>query len=605
MDLGVTMNRVTRFLFVILAIVILSACSQNQPTVEPEPQPKDEVVKLVLHSEQTVASGMLALAVDVEGEAVNKIELLRDDQVFATLKSPFTYTWDTSKEKEGNYSFQARVTQEKTFLSKMLEITVDRTAPSIKQAMPLDSSHANPISVVFSEPVDAATVTSSHIFLKNGDRAVETTISLSNDGLSLNINPEVGSIGFPATLSLSLKGIKDLAGNRLKDVSYNWDLSYWVTLKGSLNQDLAKSVATSHMTFDSKNYPVVLFSEDDPEIDIIAPSQVYVKRWTGSDWQLLGSRINSEFGHASTLQIIMDPSDNPIIAYSENASVDDAVNGVESKVYIKQWTGSVWKLVMGMDAPSYGFSNVYLKPDGKHILKIWEPDLLTVKQWSGSAWTTLKTVPVELLPVSSSSNISVYDTSVVLDANNNPVVAWVEYDALMFADFKLYVQRWTGSAWEAIGNQALNVNSNAYMAEVLLNIDKNNNPVLAWTEVDSQEDSSTRQLYMKRWTGSAWESLDEGSINMNKAKHAVPSSLSFDPQGNPVLSWNELGEVSRSYAKALIDNKWQLIGGKSLNINPQRDARGVISFSGQGIPFVAVSELVNGVYQLFVQEANH
>jgi Bacterial Ig-like domain len=604
------MNTVPRFLVFVLAIIVLSSCSQNQPKDQPknEPQPQDGLVKLTLSSEQTVVNGLLNISIAVEGDKVNRVDLLKDGQKLVTLERPFTYTWDAGQEQEGSYSLQARVIQGKTFLSEPLAIVVDRTEPQIDQAPPSDKGQplilSEGIALTFSEPIDAATVTESQVVVKHGKDNLEANLQLSSDGLTLTIAPDVSKLKFPAELSVKLKGIRDIAGNTIKDVSYSWDLSYWIALGERLNQDPASSVSTSQMTFDSQQYPLVLFSETNADPDTLASTQVYVKRWNGSEWQLLGNTINSETGYAQALQIITDSSDQPLIAYTEYASVDDLINGNEPKIYIKQWTGAAWQFVTRIDAPAYGFSSVDLKSDGKHILKLWEPDLVTIKQWNGGNWKILSNISITFSSHSETSNTQVFDTSVQLDLANNPVVAWVEYDALTMADFRLHVQRWSGSAWESVGNEALNISSSATIVELLLSLDKNNQPVMAWTEFESEGAAEVRQLYFKRWNGSGWESFQDSSVNINKATDAVPSSVTFDPQGNPVLSWTELGEPARTYAKAWKDNTWQLIGGSRLNSNTSGEARGVVAFNNQGVPFVIVQEKIDGVNALFIRRAN-
>jgi hypothetical protein len=130
---------------------------------------------------------------------------------------------------------------------------------------------------------------------------------------------------------------------------------------------------------------------------------------------------------------------------------------------------------------------------------------------------------------------------------------------------------------------------------VILELDADNNPIVVWTEVDDDSDVSVRQLYLKRWTGSVWESLVDGSLNVNKDIDAIPTQLELS-SGDPLLSWSE---GNKAYARDV--NTAKLIGGLSLNQNPQHEATAKVFVNAHGTYFKVLSEAVSGVHQLFVQ----
>jgi hypothetical protein len=582
------MNRVMRFVFVVLAIVILSACSQNQPQSY-----SDDAIKLSLEAEQSIVNATLKLAIAVTGEGVSAIDLLMDGNLLETLKAPYTYTWDTSKEKEGQHTLQAKVTRDDIFVSNQVNITVDRTAPSISQVTPQVASPSEMfkrIDVTFSEAVDTRTINAANVSLTKGGDLIKSQITLSSDKKELSILPE--TIQAPVTFNLRLKGIKDLADNILEETVLPFEISRPVDYEGSLNQDLGKSVLDYDLAFDSRHHPIVMFSEQQPET--IAAKHIYVKSWTDDGWKSLGGMVSSENGYATPLEIIVDATDHPIISYIEHATVDDLINGETPSMFIKRWNGSAWQKITQVLDDAYGFSKLELSLDNKHRLSLYEGDRVVIKQWQNNSWVVQKTIPLEILPMNESASLYVQSSSLDIDVQGNPVLAWFEYDGSNGSDGGLFVKRWTGSSWEMLG-QSISIQKTSWVSEVILELDADNNPIVVWTEVDDDSDVSVRQLYLKRWTGSVWESLVDGSLNVNRDIDAIPTQLELS-SGDPLLSWSE---GNKAYARDV--NTAKLIGGLSLNQNPQHEATAKVFVNAHGTYFKVLSEAVSGVHQLFVQ----
>jgi hypothetical protein len=86
----------------------------------------------------------------------------------------------------------------------------------------------------------------------------------------------------------------------------------------------------------------------------------------------------------------------------------------------------------------------------------------------------------------------VFGRSMAFDLNGNPVVTWTEFDG---TSNNVYVKRWTGTAWEQVGNSFLDVNTNrdAYAPSIALG--SSGNPVVAWSETDG----TSNNIYVKRF----------------------------------------------------------------------------------------------------------
>lgn len=97
----------------------------------------------------------------------------------------------------------------------------DTTPPELKAKTP--ASTANPTDVVqatFSEPLNCSTVTSSTFQVKDTSSAVAGTLSCS--GNTVTFTPRGGFV-FTVNYTVSLtSGIKDVAGNGLKDAPQSW-----------------------------------------------------------------------------------------------------------------------------------------------------------------------------------------------------------------------------------------------------------------------------------------------------------------------------------------------------------------------------------------------
>ncbi|RKH48597.1 hypothetical protein D7Y23_19725 [Corallococcus sp. AB050B] len=110
--------------------------------------------------------------------------------------------------------------------------------------------------------------------------------------------------------------------------------------------------------------------------------------------------------------------------------------------------------------------------------------------------------------------------SVVLkmDHDDRPVLAWAESDG---SSKNIYVSRWNGDAWLMLGAPLSGfaaIGTNA--AAATLAIDGTGAPVVAWEETTGSGDG--RSVFVRRWTGVTWESLPSPT---------PPSSLDtlFDP----------------------------------------------------------------------------
>ncbi|RKG98854.1 Ig-like domain-containing protein [Corallococcus carmarthensis] len=90
-----------------------------------------------------------------------------------------------------------------------------------------------------------------------------------------------------------------------------------------------------------------------------------------------------------------------------------------------------------------------------------------------------------------------------MDQTAQPVITWSESDG---TSKNIHVARWTGTSWDLLGgglSGLAGVGTDA--TEPTLLIDSLNRPVVAWRE--SANSGGSPQIFVRRWSGTGWESL--------------------------------------------------------------------------------------------------
>jgi hypothetical protein len=310
-------------------------------------------------------------------------------------------------------------------------------------------------------------------------------------------------------------------------------------------------------------------------------------------WQLLGTSLDfSKPALASYSSSTIDKDGNPVIAWQE-------FDNLQHLIYVKRWTGSEWSFLgspLNIDANKFAYQPS-LAIDASGVPSVaWEEDAATtrnvyVKRWNGSSWVSLGAA------LNSTGGDGAQNASLGVDGSGNPVVAWEE-NTLKLPNYQsdVYVKRWNGTAWVQLGG-ALDVSANRNAVYPSLAVAGNGNPVVAWVEYEG----FASNLYVKRWTGSAWQSLG-GALNLSSGGAAFPS-LALDASGKPVVAWEE---NSNLYVKRWSGTSWVQVGSTPLDINPTQDAiTPSLALDNSGQPVIAWQEFnSNTFYNLYVRRWN-
>lgn len=559
-------------------------------------------------SDDTVyVNGSLPLQVSVEGGMADYVEVLNGQTVLARLSTaPYQYTWDTTQAAEQTYTLSARAVRgASTFTTgTMKTVVVDRTAPTVASRTPAPGasnvSVKQVVEVSFSEPLKVSTVKDASVLVTEGGKNIAKTLSVSADGRSLTVTPEV-PLPVESTVSLTLgtatQPLTDLAGNAVAATSaWTFSVPAWLPMGGAISA-LAGNTPAENVTMKvgTDGVPVIAWSEFDG-----ADNKIYVHRWNGGAWDALGTALSANF-EANT------PANNPSLALdgANQISVmwDEGKDQYSRNVYGKRWTGSDWTVLPAMPPSqsmfSYeGLASPSVVRDGKGDLVVgatashgttgyrigvvgltsgqteWavvSPNDSDVGQTAGIEMTVDSSGRVVAahyglyvtdsdaywgvfalrmdtwgnwsrfgapIPTSSSTG----QIAVAVDGASNPLVAWVDSSSSS-EDPRLEAAWWQQGAWKRLGHVpgALST-SNSKPSVVVGNDGK---PLVAWSGYASPE----RNIWVSRWDGAAWQLVGVPlSARSGGNTAAFSPVLALDKDGQPLVAWHESdGTVSNVY----------------------------------------------------------
>jgi hypothetical protein len=351
-----------------------------------------------------------------------------------------------------------------------------------------------------------------------------------------------------------------------------WNGSSWSQLGGALDVDVNQAASFSSLTVDSAGNPTVSWLEG---------TNLYVKRWNGTSWVQLGGALNIGVPQDNSLD--SDSAGNPIVSWSESIF---SVNNGSYSVYIKRWNGSSWVSVGGVLDVNPN-ENAYLPSlavdsSGKPTVSWWEYDgnsyNVHVKRYLTNTWLDLGGA------LNVQAELDFYGSAIARKSNNNPVVAWGEYDG---SSKNVYVKEWTGSSWKALGD-ALDrtLGNDAFNPSIAVRSD--NRPTVAFEEAGD--------VFVRMWNGNSWVNVSNRALDTTLAKEAYNPSLALDSSNLPVVAYAENGNILVKKASGVAPTStWTSpFGTTPLDTNAANDAdRPSLALKSDNNPIVAWYEDVN------------
>jgi hypothetical protein len=318
-----------------------------------------------------------------------------------------------------------------------------------------------------------------------------------------------------------------------------WDGKNWSRLGGSLNRNSKFNAFEVALDLTPDGTAVAAWMERSNVNlgKISGPGKIHTAKWTGSRWQEFGpSPTKSATRAADQPHVKVDSGGNPILAWSELSP-----DGNVESFYVSRWTTSgstgAWQdidigtlstdlsgasrsrdlAVTSNDEPILAWSVQYFEPG-----QAAEGFNVFAGPWRDKRWAALGETSLNLERTHYAGA-----ASMVLDANDHPLIAWKEANN----GYEIHVKRWDGTAWQKLGkalNDGMGLGSNPRIA-----LDKNGRPTVVWIE-----NAGAENIFVARWNGQTWKIFGR-KLNANPKAYATSSSLALDAAGNPVVVWSE------------------------------------------------------------------
>lgn len=167
-------------------------------------------------------------------------------------------------------------------------------------------------------------------------------------------------------------------------------------------------------------------------------------------------------------------------------------------------------------------------------------------KWNGTSWVNANGTTLTATNGNISNNLgSSFDSSLALDSNGNPNIAWEDNSS--GGNREIYFARWNGAAWVNANGITLtatngNVSNNSGGSQYpSLAIDSSDFPNIAWDD----STPGNYDVYFARWNGSQWINANgitltatNGNVSNKNGVSDYPS-LKLDSSGKPFISWEE------------------------------------------------------------------
>lgn len=514
--------------------VVVSACGDKEP-----PPPPPPVLTVSIDSSDTAYCTLspVTVSASVAGGTATSVEVLEDGKSAAFVVAPYQYSFDCASKAERSYaiSFRAHV-EGASYDSPAKPIVVDRSRPTVVSGpfLATDTEIAKdaPIRVTFSEPMRPVGPNSFSLV------TATTAVSWSSDGKVLTIIPQE-PIAPPQSFVLFLhpEFFLDRAGNPLAaGTPQQWS---W-TIPALLHNETLPKYGDG---LTSLNRPA--FARDRSGRSVVAwfeytqargAADVYVHRTGASGSALLGGPLSAVSGSdswAEQVQVAVDALDRPVVAWAERSSN-------EAKVFVSRWDGGAWETLANVPNPISASDakelTLALGNTNEPVVAWTEVDSVQksrvyVYRWNGSGWNAVAP------PLEASGSTNLLYPSLVVDGSGRPVVAATLQGSS--ATSAAAVWRLNADSWVQLGSnlRPAQASSGATVQRSSLALDAQGKPALAF-ELSTPGAPAAADVYLVRYNDPTWaapQKLD--------GPDARWPSLGFDAAGAAWVAWEKGNSV--------------------------------------------------------------
>ncbi len=280
-------------------------------------------------------------------------------------------------------------------------------------------------------------------------------------------------------------------------------------------------------------------------------SVIQIRRWNGSAWAEIGTgsgtnNIISYSNYSTFPSLAVSSNGQSILAWAGET-------GENSQIYVSSWNGLDWDDIGAISRYGGGiskstglsiFPSLAIGPDNNPVIA-WTDDSsgnleIYVRRWDGKTWAEMGEGSASGGGISNNKGSSGIP-SLVIGADGKPVVAWMDDTS---GNWQVYVRKWDGATWAEIGPASATSGgiSRTFLASGTpsLAVGPDDLLMIAW---EGQTGPDSYEIYARRWNGSNWVEVGEGSASgggiSNNKGDSFQSSLAIGPDGVPVVAWTD------------------------------------------------------------------
>ena len=339
-------------------------------------------------------------------------------------------------------------------------------------------------------------------------------------------------------------------------------------------------------------------------------AEIYLRRWDGAAWSELGGSaggggISNNSGDSVWPSVAVGPNGNPWVAWHDETPGSD-------EIYVRRWTGTTWEPVGSGSASGGGISNnsgdsrfvdLQVAANGQ-AFAAWSDgsagnNEVYLRQWNGSAWVAL----AGSASGGGISNSSARSGRPALALNDGlPTVAWAEASGMG----EIYVRRYNGSAWVEVGKGSAsdggisNTPGQSLYATITYASGK---PTVAWYE----DVAGQWEIYAATLKGNQWVEAGDGAAVGGGVSDTAGASMepNLAAEGGPFLAWQEtVGGDNEVYVRRLAGANWVEVGDGSASgggiSNNSGDSDFPATAFANGRLYVAWEDDSSGEYEVYI-----
>lgn len=510
----------------------------------------------------------VTIQVAVTGAAAERLELLRNGAPFATLPLPHQYLWDCSLDPEGRYEFVARGWYEgKSFDSAPLVVVLDRTSPAVTTpSLQQNARSRGPFRIALSEPIGLPPE-GSVVATRSDGLSVPGSVTLGPDGMTVDFVP-ASPVGAPDLVDVTVAVASDLAGNPLPATKVSFELPVWWAPAGPVGFSSYSASSCGHVALLDSNpfvswpgYGIAML-ESGAWKTSTRPNSTLTRATVASDgasvFLLRSDLVDMNTGHQISLEQLSgldgtplaspDPGGNfanPValaarqgMAPGHELIVAKLVNGAGTGQTLRgaRLKNGEWSDMGVIGEPSSSLDDnpsAVFSPSGRPFVALVGNSAGTrsilVRAWSDGAWRDVGSVSVTV-PYN-----YLYRPSLEVSERLVPYVAFVETNMTPDGNANVHVASVDGSSKD-LGPVAVVPGNVTRDPSIVL--DGAGNPIVAFSEYPSGKPEEA-VVWVRRWTGTAWETVGEPLNVAIPTRAARAPSLAIDRQGNMAVAFQE------------------------------------------------------------------